>query len=492
MDIDFIVIGSGLAGLTSALTLAHLGEVLLLSKKQLSQGSTELAQGGISAVVDGKDSFTSHIMDTLVAGAHHNSKKAVKYIVEKAPSAIHWLEQQGVVFDKTGGDYALGREGGHNIARILHVTDFTGQAIERVLLKRIKEFDRIHTWEGTYALDLLVKDNHCYGVQVIRNNKIINCYSSATILATGGLGQVYHWTTNPKVSTGDGIAMAARAGAKISDLEFIQFHPTALKHGNSPLFLLSEAIRGEGAYLINEKKERFMQRIDRRAELAPRDIVARTIFTESQKGNVFLDCRHLGKSFLQKRFPNIYNGLKDKGFDMSKDLLPVAPVAHYSCGGITVDLDGRTSVAKLFAFGEVACTGVHGANRLASNSLLEAVVFPRRLEKYTFKPPVKLKKISGTSLRIDTLHIPFRSSTTSSLIKKRLQRLMWEEVGIVRTIHGLKKALNQIEEWEREISNKNKIDKKAVELKNMLLVSRLIIKLALHRPLSLGAHYISA
>lgn len=360
---QFIVVGSGLAGLTSALTLAKYRQVLLISKAALKDCATNLAQGGIAAVTTAKDSFSSHIRDTLTAGAFHNNKQAMEILIKSAPAAIKWLREQGVKFDKNPS-----LEAAHSYRRVLRISDFSGREIEKVLLKKIKQNKNIKVLENCSVRDLLVENKQCFGVRTTKN-----IYSEKVILATGGLGQIFAYTTNPKVATGDGLAMAYRAGCKVVDLEFIQFHPTALKDNSSPLFLLSESLRGEGAYLVNEKGERFI------SELAPRDILARAIVKEQKKGEVYLDISRRGKKFIKKRFPNIYHELKRRGFNLVKEKIPITPAAHYSCGGIKVDSYGRTNIANLFAFGEVACTGVHGANRLASNSLLEAVVFPRRL-----------------------------------------------------------------------------------------------------------------
>lgn len=361
----YIIVGSGLAGLTCALTLAKYGLVLLISKANLPDTATNLAQGGIAAVTTKEDSFSSHIQDTLKAGAWHNNKKMVAAMVKEAPAAIKWLIKQGVVFNKPG------LEAAHSHKRILRATDFSGREIEAALLKKVRKSKKIKALENCLVTDLLVKDNKCFGIKTKKRIFI----GKQVILATGGIGQIFSYTTNPKVATGDGLAMAYRAGCKLVDLEFVQFHPTALKDNSSPLFLLSESLRGEGAYLVNSKGKRFI------SELAPRDILARAIVKEQKKGEVYLDIRHRGEKFIKKRFPNIYQELKKKGFDLTREKIPVTPAAHYSCGGVKVDSCGRTNIKNLLAFGEVACTGVHGANRLASNSLLEAVVFPRRLEK---------------------------------------------------------------------------------------------------------------
>ncbi|MBU1322843.1 L-aspartate oxidase [Patescibacteria group bacterium] len=358
-----IIIGSGLAGLTCALTLEKSGSVLLISKSRLVDCATNLAQGGIAAAMTDEDSFSSHIQDTLVAGGFHNNQRMVKIMVREAPEAIKWLQQQGVIFDKNPG-----LEAAHSYRRIMRISDFSGRAVEKALLKKIKQNKNIKVLENCFVIDLVVENKKCIGVKTSKN-----IYGGKIILATGGLGQIFSYTTNPKVATGDGLAMAYRAGCQVVDLEFIQFHPTALKDKSSPLFLLSESLRGEGAYLVNTKGKRFI------SELAPRDILARAIVKEQGNGEVYLDIRHRREKFIKKRFPNIYRELKKRGFNLAGEKIPITPAAHYSCGGVKVDSYGRTNIKNLFAFGEVACTGVHGANRLASNSLLEAVVFPRRL-----------------------------------------------------------------------------------------------------------------
>lgn len=524
METDFIVIGSGLAGLTSSLILANYGKVLLVTKGKLSDGSTNWAQGGIACAVEASDSWKKHMKDTLIAGAYHNDKKAVEFIVKNAPTAIDWLAKKGVKFEKEKEKYKTGREGGHSYNRILHATDFTGKVIEMILVRNVRKNKNIKIWQDTLAVDLLIDKGCCLGVKVIRNAThaqflhhrgspsatpevslgLINCYARATILATGGLGQIYQWTTNPHVATGDGIAMAYRAGAKLKDMEFIQFHPTALKDGRSPLFLLSEALRGEGAWLVKRKalsvkrkdgeEERFMRDYDKRMELAPRNIVARAIFNEQKKGyTVYLDIRHKGKAFLRKRFPNIYKELKKRGFDLAEDLIPVTPAAHFSCGGVVTDLYGRTNIKNLFAFGEVAATGVHGANRLASNSLLESVVFPLRLAK-CFSGFSTIGGVMASQAKPATPEVSFRRivKTPERLIKvrKNLQKLMWEKVGIVRSLQELKEARKQIIKWEREL-RREITNRELLELKNMLLVGRFITEAALKRKKSIGAHFIT-
>lgn len=484
MIFDFIVVGSGLAGLTSSLVLKDKGTVALLSKSSLIDTATNLAQGGICAVVEEDDSYQSHIRDTLVAGVYHNNKKAVEYMVKDAPLAIDWLVKRGVRFDKKNSHYSATKEAAHSHNRVLHATDFTGREIERALAKEVKRQKDITVWEDCFVTDLLVRRNKCCGVQVIRNGNFINFFSRATVLSTGGLGQIYLWTTNPEIATGDGLAMAYRKGGTIVDLEFVQFHPTALRHGKSPLFLLSEALRGEGAYLVDNKGERFMKDIHPKAELAPRDIVARAIFQKQQNGNnIFLDIRYKGKPFLKKRFPNIYKEVRKRGFDLASNLVPVTPAAHYSCGGIKTDVYGRTEINNLFAYGEVSCAGVHGANRLASNSLLEAAVFPRRL----------LDCVNGLPDRVYEEQYDFPEFNDDfkivKSIKERLKNLMWEKAGIIRRGGQLHQALTQVDNWEKEIAEIKGINRNSAELRNMLLVSKLIITAGLKRKISLGAHF---
>ncbi|MDO9027798.1 MAG: FAD-binding protein, partial [Candidatus Roizmanbacteria bacterium] len=353
---DYIIIGSGLAGLTTALTLGDSENVAILTKKNPSDSSTNLAQGGMAAMIDKGDRADWHIKDTLKAGDYHNKKKAVSILVKNSREAFLWLKNQGVLFDTKPS-----LEAGHRLARIVHTSDFTGQDIVTALLKRVTENKQINIFEDTLAIDLIVKNNTCQGVFVLnKDNQIVPFFAKAIILATGGAGQVYQWTTNPKVATGDGIAIAKRVGADLSDVEFVQFHPTALKYQVSPLFLLSERLRGEGAKLIDEKGNRFV------SELILRDELSRVIYEKQKNSAVYLTISHIDKKQIIKKFPNIYKKLKTYGFDLTKDRIPITPAAHYLCGGVTTDLYGRTSIKNLFAVGEVAATGVHGANRLSS------------------------------------------------------------------------------------------------------------------------------
>ena len=498
---DYILIGSGLAGLTTALTLGDLRNVAIFTKKNPSDSSTNLAQGGMAAMIEKGDRAGWHIEDTMRAGDYHNKKKAVTLLVKNSREALLWLKNQGVLFDTKPS-----LEAGHRLPRIFHTTDFTGQDIMAILLNRVKENKQINIFEDTFVIDLIVKNNICQGVFVLtEDNKIIPFFAKAVILATGGSGQVYQWTTNPLVATGDGIAMAERASANISDAEFVQFHPTAFKSKISPLFLLSERLRGEGAKLVDGKGNRFV------SELIPRDELARAVYEKQKSSEVYLTMAHLDKKEIIKKLPNIYKRLKTYGFDLTKDRVPVTPAAHYQCGGISTDLDGRTSIKNLFAVGEVAATGVHGANRLASNSLLEAVVFGKRAGKYIKKYQSRLNrdKYQNNEFKNREIKIIFSQKDQESLIKIKtgIKKIMWEKVGIVRTKKGLISALNYFKNQKKQLDKINifknikinqviKIIGDSITLRNFFEVNNLIevgitiTKAALARPKSLGAHCI--
>jgi len=476
--IDFIVIGSGIAGLNAALTLSVHGNVLIITKKAITDSATSCAQGGIAAVTNAKDSFDAHLRDTLIAGNFHNKKTAVKFLVVHGPKAIEKLVEVGVSFDKN-----TSFEAAHSFPRILHATDFTGQEIEKSLIAAVLKTPSITVWENTYAVDLIVSKNHCFGVQVIKNKSVIPLFSRATILATGGAGQLYAWTTNPSVATADGIAMAARVGAKLADLEFMQFHPTAFKEKVSPLLLLSEALRGEGAVLQDEKGDRFMLQEHADAELAPRDVVARAIFKKQKEATVYIDIRQKGKEFLIKRFPNIYRALQKKGFDLSKDRIPVTPAAHFLCGGIVTDTKGRTSVKNLFAYGEVSATGVHGANRLASNSLLEGMVFSSQIASCIKALPKRVRVI-------DVVKTSYKKKIKSNNFQKSVKEIMWKYVGIERSAKGLRHAIEMLKNIEEKVKKEKGVNETCIETKNMIQVALLIATAASRRKKSLGTHYI--
>jgi len=508
MQTNFLVIGSGIAGLNFALHAATKGHVTIITKKLIAETATNKAQGGIAAVIAKEDEFKNHIEDTMKAGAFHNDKKAVKFMIENGPAAITRLIELGVQFEKEQGLFGkpgklkLTREGGHGLRRIAYKGDYTGQEIESILVKRVKEHPNIEVIENAFAVDLIKKGKKVFGAKIIKNNKIDVIFADATILATGGIGQIFQFTTNPEIATGDGMAMAIRAGAKMKDLEFVQFHPTAFaapkkkgSYGNSePKFLLSEALRGEGAILVNSKNERFMKNYSKLLELAPRDIVARSIYQELQKGPVYISFQRLSqkkRDELKKRFPQITQTLKKYHFDLKKDLIPIVPVAHYMCGGIRTNLFGRTNLKNLYAFGECAYTGVHGANRLASNSLLEAVVFSNQVVK-DVKPKHELKMINIPHERITNDKKLLKSV---SAIRKSSREIMWQYCGIVRTKKGLKEGILKIKKLIEELNSiiksfGNEINRESIEVANMLEVSLEIMKSALKRKKSLGCHFI--
>ncbi|MEK7177975.1 MAG: L-aspartate oxidase [Patescibacteria group bacterium] len=486
-NFGYIIIGSGIAGLTTALTLKDSGSIAIFTKKNPADSSTNLAQGGMAAMVGEGDQADWHIEDTLKAGDFHNKKKAVDLLVKNSSEALLWLKTQGVLFDAKPS-----LEAGHRLPRIFHTTDFTGKDIEKTLLKKVAENKKINIFKNSLVVDLIIENNICQGIFILtEDNKIIPFFSKAVILTTGGSGQVYQWTTNPPVSTGDGIAIASRAGAKISDLEFVQFHPTAFKNKTSPLFLLSERLRGEGAKLIDERGNQFVD------ELLPRDELTRAIFEKQKSSTVYLTMAHLNKKEIIKKLPNIYKRLKTYGYDLTHDRVPVTPAAHYQCGGVETDLDGKTSIKNLFAVGEVANTGVHGANRLASNSLLEAVVFGRRIGSYIVSSPRRRGSsafglIQKSNYSLDPL-LQGDDKQILNKIKINIKKTMWEKVGIVRRKSELSKALKIFKSYKKQlekIKKGNKVSFELVEVSNLVEVALQITQAALNRPKSLGAHYI--
>lgn len=490
---DFLIIGSGISGLNFALNAAKTHKVIIVTKKNLIDSSTNFAQGGIAAVLDKTDNFEAHIKDTLEAGAHHNNKRAVTFMVKNSAKAIHGLIELGVEFEKEKGQLKLTREGGHHANRIAYVGDYTGKEIERILVKRVKENPNITILENCFALNLIHKNKICYGAQVLLNKNLENIFSAATVIATGGIGQIFGNTTNPKISTGDGIALATATGCTTKDMEFIQFHPTALDKKISPRFLISETLRGEGAKLFNSQGERFMAKKHPLKELASRDIVAREIYEQQKTGPVFLDIRHKSASYLKKRFPQIYATLLKYGYDLSKDLIPITPAAHYLCGGIKTDLHGKTAVKNLYAFGEVTCTGVHGANRLASNSLLEALVFSNQIIKNLPKNlPQKLT--IPKSIKIPAQKILSEKSEETKLSKSlrtQIQKIMWNYAGVIRDRKKIKEEaipkLKEILTKSKKISGTNIAISETI---NMAKVGILILEAAYNRKKSLGCHFI--
>jgi L-aspartate oxidase len=490
MKTDFLVIGSGISGLNFAIKAAKYGEVTVVTKKEIVESNTNYAQGGIASVIGKDDSFQLHLQDTLRTGCGLSNKRLVKILVKNGPREIQDLIFLGVNFDKKYGEFALGREGGHSRNRVLHIGDMTGREIERVLVQNVRRNKKIDVLENHFAIDLITKDKKCCGVWVLdkKNDEVIEIFSRVTVIAAGGIGWLYKYTSNPQIATGDGIAMAFRAGSRIEDIEFVQFHPTTLNKDNTPNFLISEAIRGEGAVLLNEDGERFMEKYHEMKELAPRDIVSRAIYNELKKGPVYLDIRHRGEDFIKNRFPTIYKECLKYGIDVTKVPVPVSPAAHYICGGVKTNEYGETNIENLLVVGECACTEVHGANRLASNSLLESLVFSSMA---VHKAKEFLKgKIQEKSQK-EKLEIYKGNRKKIKNLETELRKSMWEHVGIVRSEEGLKYELEKLEQLEKDVGNlyKTGISVELLELRNMITVGKLITKAALIRKESRGTHY---
>jgi L-aspartate oxidase len=482
-ETDFLVIGSGIAGLTTALSLAQHGHVMIITKAEEVACNSYRAQGGIAAAIGSEDSIELHRDDTLRTGVGHADAVSVTMLVQMAPETIQRLTDWGISFDREGNQYALTREGSHSQPRILHVTgDATGKGMIDALLLAARKHPSISFVSHMIVCDLLLVNGECIGVTAFNDGGIPVTYVAnyGVVLATGGCGQVYRYTTNDLVSTGDGLAMAYRAGAVLTDMEFIQFHPTALKMEQNPMFLISEAVRGEGAKLVTSTGYPFMDRYSEWGDLAPRDIVSRAIYNEMMDGHdVFLDARSLQIPFAE-RFPTIFATCKQMGINPDRDLIPVTPAAHFIMGGIKTDRFGRTNIPRLYACGEVACTGVHGANRLASNSLLEAAVFAQRvaqslatLRKHTQRP------CNDGNL----LPIMCNNKHEEQQMKQSIQQIMWECAGIVRSKEGMKKGLQQLSVFQQQALNFS------IEIHNMLQVAQIILRSALWREESRGGHY---
>jgi L-aspartate oxidase len=511
-EFDFLIVGSGIAGLSFAIKAADSGRTLVVTKASLQDCNTSRAQGGIASAIDVDDSMDQHAMDTIATGHGLSKEDAVHMMVEGGPQAISWLRDTGASFTKdNSGALDLGREGGHSRNRIIHADDLTGAEIERALIAKIQEHPNIQVLENWMAVDLITPhhveseengaNGPCYGIYAMpadgdENSPVIRILSNVTILSTGGAGQVYMHTTNPEVSTGDGIALAYRAGAKLANLEFFQFHPTSLYLSSDPKFLISEAIRGFGAILVDKRGNRVMEGVHPMLDLAPRDVVARgidAVLKEWGDPCVFLDTTHLDPDELERKFPNIFRGCADCGIDIRKDLIPVVPAAHYLCGGVKTDLSGRTSISQLYAIGECASTGVHGANRLASNSLLEAVVFAHaaaeaaRNDLGRFVIPaagIPEWDTEGTSDPEEWILV--------SHDRLGIRRLMWDYVGIVRSLPRLKRAHSRILLIARELESlyrRSKLRPELVELRNLVAVAHLVTKCARFREESRGLHY---
>jgi L-aspartate oxidase len=496
-----LIIGSGLAGQSAALRLAGHCRVALISKRKLEDSASGWAQGGIAAVLDNQDSIEAHIRDTFVAGAWLNDEKATRFVVENGRHAIDWLIEQGVPFTKDQSGYHLTREGGHSARRVIHVADATGAAVQQTLTEKVRNNPNITVFEDHIAVDLITGskidngENRCYGAYVLDNQsgEVLTMGARNTLIATGGAGKVYLFTTNPDTSTGDGIAMAWRAGCRVANMEFIQFHPTCLYHPNAKSFLISEAVRGEGGLLKLPDGTRFMPEHDERCELAPRDIVARAIDFEMKKRGldcVYLDISHKGEDFILEHFPNIHARCLELGIDITREPIPVVPAAHYTCGGIVCDLNGRTDVEGLYVAGEASCTGLHGANRLASNSLLECLVYSEAaVNDMLAQAPSELPVLPQWD---ESRVTDADEEVVISHNWDELRRFMWDYVGIVRTTKRLQRAEHRVRLLKQEIHefySHFRVSHDLIELRNLVLTAELIIRCAMHRKESRGLHY---
>ncbi len=504
MKTDFLIIGSGIAGLRGAIELSQYGKVLIVTKDRSFESSSSYAQGGIAVVTGEDDTFESHIEDTLKAGSGLCKKQTVKVLVEEGPALVKQIIEWGVKFDKSNGKYLVGLEGAHSRRRILHFRDSTGEEIVRVLREKAIENPNISKLPKHFIVDLIITDGVCTGAVLLNENsgEIFPVFAKATILATGGAGHVYSRTSNPAGATGDGFAIAYRGGAVLSDMEFVQFHPTSFSLNNAPSFLITEALRGEGAVLRNLKKRRFMSNYHSLGELAPRDELSRAIIHEMGKTHadyVFLDATRIKQTVLKERFPTAYKACMQYGIDITKDMIPVSPAAHFMIGGVQTDGWGRTTVTGLFAAGEVASTGVHGANRLASNSLLEGLVFGRRtgLAAAEYANTVRIlreRRIKDSDIKIKTVkpdsaddNSTHKNSKTGS-IREEIKNTMWKNAGIIRSKNSLEQGIKEIDSLISSYEIQG-ITRKELETLNMLQTARFIILSALKRKESVGANY---
>ncbi len=505
---DVLIIGGGAAGMSLALNLAKNHNVALIMKDVSKETSTNYAQGGISAVLEDTDNFASHISDTLIAGAGICDEASVRYVVENAPEIVNWLADMGMPFTREShedglGEYHLTKEGGHSHRRVIHADDATGKALQSTLSQAVKQHPNIHIANDRIAIDLItakklgIDDNRIYGAYILNlsSNEVETWHADVVTLATGGANKVYLYSSNPDGSTGDGIAMAWRAGCRIANMEFMQFHPTCLYHPEAKSYLITEALRGEGAFLKLPNGERFMLDIDDRAELAPRDIVARAIDDKMKRlgiDNVLLDISHRPESFIKQHFPNIDATLNKYGIDMSTGSIPVVPASHYTCGGVMTNEFGQTDIHNLYAIGETAYTGLHGANRLASNSLLECMVYAKGAAEH-IEEQLKVKEAIPSLPTWDASRVT--DSDEEVVVAHNwheLRQTMWNYVGIVRTNKRLQRAANRIELLQYEIDEyygNFKVTNDLIELRNLCVVSHLIVESALQRKESRGLHY---
>jgi L-aspartate oxidase len=489
---DFLVIGSGIAGLRAALRLVDTGSVIILTKAEPRESNTGYAQGGIAAAIGDDDSPELHARDTLAAGDHLCLPEAVDVLTRDGPVYVRELVEWGAAFDRDQrGRLALGREAAHSVRRVLHAHDATGREISRVLWQRVSSHPRVRVLQDAQATSLVVRNGVVVGAEVVGSGGLVGAVEAArTLVATGGAGQIFRETTNPAVATGDGIAMAFEAGARVADLEFVQFHPTVLNVEGGARFLLSETLRGEGAWLVNESGERFVKRYEPAGELAPRDRLSRAIAREMERTGapVYLTLAHLDPAFVRHRFPMIAEACHQVGLDLAADRIPVSPAAHYVMGGVETDLDGRTSIAGLFAAGEVACTGVHGANRLASNSLLEGLVFGARAAAAMCEPAQAPRLFAVRDPNLCGAATAAHAPPDASVVRD----LMWQHAGLVRTREGLQAAVSRLGSWHRLLSRDGPGAKRGPEgrrLASLVTVGLLIARAALRREESRGGHF---
>lgn len=494
---DVLIIGSGSAGLMTAINISDDLSVALVTKDKFLEGSSYYAQGGISAVLDSADNFNAHIQDTLITGANLGSEKIIRFMVEEAPQAIKDLEETGVKFSRKGRNYDLTTEGGHSAKRVAHVADKTGESIQTNLLNKVKQKKNIKLFEHFIAIDLLLQDSECFGSYVydIKNDKICSFIAKKTIIATGGCSAVYLYTSNPNTSTGDGVAMAFRAGCDIVNMEFSQFHPTCLFNSQSEIFLISETLRGEGAKLILPNNELFMHKYDKYGAMASRDIVARAIDNEMKMHGidfVYLDISSKDSKWILDRFPMIAKRCNEFGIDISKDKIPVVPAAHYTCGGINIDINARTSIDNLYTVGEAAHSSAHGANRMASNSLLECIVFAKSCAKDINSSNIRTTKTPEFNLWDSSKVKRSKEKVVLSHILQEVRLIMWNFVGIVRNNSRLNSARLRLIQIEKEIDNYYClyiITKDLIELRNLVHTAKIIVDSAILRKESRGLHF---